>query len=236
MPHPGCRLSLPTALTPPPTPPPFHPGLLKRVPEQSLAALQSLLNGPRSPLFRPDAMDAWRRHAAAAASARKGRPAAAPGAGARRAKAAGAHAGAGGGGFPWASLSFDGLLGGVKARGGAAGGASGDSLDADDWAAAAAAADAAAAAAAAPGAAVDPAGHYAALGLRPAAAAADVRAAYRRRALELHPDRQSAKAPRARARAAEEFARVLRAYEALKDPQARALYDAGLIVEQTAQL
>jgi curved DNA-binding protein CbpA len=37
-------------------------------------------------------------------------------------------------------------------------------------------------------------------------------------------------------KAADEFRRVLAAYEALKDPEARALYHAGAVVEATFEL
>ena len=65
----------------------------------------------------------------------------------------------------------------------------------------------------------DPKGYYAILGVSPNADAAEIKAAYRRRAKELHPDRN--RAPDAAAR----FRLLNEAYEALNEPASRALYD-----------
>src|SRR6516165_3601349 len=60
---------------------------------------------------------------------------------------------------------------------------------------------------------------YELLGVSPAATTAELRRAYRRLALELHPDRAGpASAPR--------FARIAEAYRMLSDPTARTAYDA----------
>lgn len=64
----------------------------------------------------------------------------------------------------------------------------------------------------------------------------EIRAAYRRRALVLHPDRQLGKPESKRAEMAAEFAALLRAYETLRDPDMRALYDAGELAEATLSL
>ncbi|KAI8471597.1 MAG: hypothetical protein J3K34DRAFT_520416 [Monoraphidium minutum] len=166
--------------------------LLQRVPEDSIAALQRLLNGPASPISTPEVQAAFRRHAAAAVDARKGRrPAAEGGA---RPRAAPRAAGGGGG---W---GLGGLLGG--AFGGRAERGGGHQQ---------------AAAAAAHHAPTDPSGHYAALGFVASALGG------------------AGGAPTAE-EAASDFARVVRAYEALKDPEARRLYDAGLIVEHSLEL
>jgi hypothetical protein len=65
----------------------------------------------------------------------------------------------------------------------------------------------------------DPRGYYAALGVDPKADVAEIRAAYRRRAKDLHPDRNPG--PRAK----EEFQLLVAAYETLGNPEKRAEYD-----------
>jgi hypothetical protein len=67
----------------------------------------------------------------------------------------------------------------------------------------------------------DPRGYYAILGVPVSATAAEIRSAFRRRAMELHPDRN--KAPGATAK----FQRLTEAYSVLSDPDAREDYDAG---------
>ncbi|MHC3468795.1 J domain-containing protein [Streptomyces sp. 7R007] len=67
-----------------------------------------------------------------------------------------------------------------------------------------------------PGAARD---LYAVLGARPSASAAEITAAFRRRARELRPD------SRVDAVTAERFVQVKAAYDVLRDPAARARYD-----------
>lgn len=67
----------------------------------------------------------------------------------------------------------------------------------------------------------DPRGYYAILGVPVTATAAEIRGAFRRRAMELHPDRN--KAPGATAK----FQRLTEAYSVLSDPDAREDYDAG---------
>ena len=66
---------------------------------------------------------------------------------------------------------------------------------------------------------------YAVLGLRQTADSADIRKAYRRLALQWHPDRT--KEPGAQ----EMFVRILHAYEIINDPTKRRRYDAGLLME-----
>lgn len=58
--------------------------------------------------------------------------------------------------------------------------------------------------------------YYEELGIPPTAAAADIKRAYRKRATETHPDKGGSD---------EAFARVAKAYDVLKDPQRRQLYD-----------
>ncbi|GBF91196.1 hypothetical protein Rsub_04865 [Raphidocelis subcapitata] len=94
----------------------------------------------------------------------------------------------------------------------------------------------------APPVARDPAGHYSALGLpspgdAPTSPGDDeIKGAYRRLVMELHPDKQGGKSARAQREAADRFKRVLAAYEVLRDPERRALYDTGRLVEQSVEL
>jgi hypothetical protein len=176
--------------------------MLSRVPEDSMASLQRLLNGPRSPVLCPEFQAAWQRSARGGAS----------GASKGRAAAGGSSGGARRAGKAAPSQLFGGLFSGAKPV------------------------------AAAPAAPQDPAGHYAALGLSAMLSAGvtpgpdELRAAYRRAALRLHPDRQLSKPLAAQKKAAAEFARVMAAYELLRDPQLRALYDTGDYVEASLEL
>jgi molecular chaperone DnaJ len=63
-------------------------------------------------------------------------------------------------------------------------------------------------------------GHYATLGVRPDASAAEIRDAYRALARRYHPDLEPA--------AAEKMAAINEAYRVLGEPSRRATYDAGL--------
>ncbi|KAF8056471.1 dnaJ [Scenedesmus sp. PABB004] len=88
------------------------------------------------------------------------------------------------------------------------------------------------------GAGLDPMGYYSLLGLSPAAQLDDeaIKSAYRRLAMQLHPDRQLGKDARAREAAAAEFAALLKAYEVLKDAETRALYTSGQLMEASLNL
>jgi curved DNA-binding protein CbpA len=66
----------------------------------------------------------------------------------------------------------------------------------------------------------DPKGYYAILQVTPTASMALIRAAYRQRAMQLHPDRN--KAPNATA----QFQLLTVAFSQLGDPNLRAAYDA----------
>ena len=68
---------------------------------------------------------------------------------------------------------------------------------------------------------LDPDGYYSILRVSPSADAATIKAAFRKRAMELHPDRNPA--PSATA----EFQKLNDAYNTLSSPQARATYDAS---------
>uniref|UniRef100_A0A383VCQ7 J domain-containing protein n=1 Tax=Tetradesmus obliquus TaxID=3088 RepID=A0A383VCQ7_TETOB len=85
---------------------------------------------------------------------------------------------------------------------------------------------------------VDPMGYYSMLGLTPSSQLDDdeIKAAYRKLAMQLHPDRQMGKDERSRAEAAKRFAQLLKAYDTLKDPEQRRLYDAGQLVEASLSL
>jgi hypothetical protein len=69
----------------------------------------------------------------------------------------------------------------------------------------------------------DPLGYYKALGVLPDASPAVIRAVYRARAMELHPDRNKG------ADATRQFQELQRAYEVLSDAKAREAYDAGAV-------
>jgi hypothetical protein len=66
----------------------------------------------------------------------------------------------------------------------------------------------------------DPLGYYEILRVRPDATLAQIRRAYRKRAMELHPDRNSAPA------ATTDFQLLQIAYKTLRDPKSRTEYDA----------
>jgi tetratricopeptide (TPR) repeat protein len=68
--------------------------------------------------------------------------------------------------------------------------------------------------------------HYDMLGVNRKATLDEIRRAYRRLALNIHPDRSSAPD------AAERFTRLTQAYEVLRDPQARRQYDEDLSREE----
>jgi DnaJ domain len=69
----------------------------------------------------------------------------------------------------------------------------------------------------------DPLGYYKALGVLPDATLAVIKAVYRVRAMELHPDRNKA------ANATRQFQVLQRAYEVLSDAKAREAYDARAV-------
>eukprot|EP00197_Chlamydomonas_leiostraca_P014692 CAMPEP_0202867794 /NCGR_PEP_ID=MMETSP1391-20130828/9626_1 /ASSEMBLY_ACC=CAM_ASM_000867 /TAXON_ID=1034604 /ORGANISM="Chlamydomonas leiostraca, Strain SAG 11-49" /LENGTH=291 /DNA_ID=CAMNT_0049547863 /DNA_START=188 /DNA_END=1063 /DNA_ORIENTATION=- len=78
---------------------------------------------------------------------------------------------------------------------------------------------------------VDALGYYAALGLdgsKPRAVTAEaIKSAFRKAAQSLHPDKFSLADDEDRAEAEESFRKVQRAYEVLKDPVKRSIYDQG---------
>lgn len=71
---------------------------------------------------------------------------------------------------------------------------------------------------------------YAVLAVKRSASGTDIRTAYRRMARQWHPD--VCREPDAH----ERFIQIQRAYDVLKDPRLRARYDAGLQLEQVAQI
>lgn len=74
----------------------------------------------------------------------------------------------------------------------------------------------------------DPKGYYRMLGVVPGATVDVIKAAYRRRAKDLHPDKN----PRSDAR--DEFQRLSEAYHTLSDAKARATYDSGRLKSPSA--
>jgi hypothetical protein len=76
----------------------------------------------------------------------------------------------------------------------------------------------------------DPLKYYSILGLSSTATDADIKAAFRRRAMELHPDRNRS------TDATQQFQLLNAAYSVLNDPESRARYDmAAIEAEQTTQ-
>lgn len=73
---------------------------------------------------------------------------------------------------------------------------------------------------------------YAVLGVSRDASQEEIKAAFRERALECHPDRAD---DGERAAAKEEFVRVREAFEVLSDPEARAAYDESGDAEAAAE-
>lgn len=67
----------------------------------------------------------------------------------------------------------------------------------------------------------EPQDHYAVLGVPRGATADDIRRAYRKKALEWHPDKNRSEG------AAEKFKQIAEAYEVLSNPEKRLLYDRG---------
>ena len=74
----------------------------------------------------------------------------------------------------------------------------------------------------------DPKGYYAILGVRPNASAAEIKAAFRHRAMELHPDRNKSTT------ATRDFQHLNEAFSVLSDPAARAHYDTIAIARTEA--
>lgn len=71
---------------------------------------------------------------------------------------------------------------------------------------------------------------YDVLGLRPGASAREIKAAYRRLALAVHPDAAAPHPASSSSSAAEDFIRVHAAYSTLSDPDKRADYDRRLLL------
>lgn len=74
-------------------------------------------------------------------------------------------------------------------------------------------------------------GYYKLMGLEKApkaeVSAAHIKKAYREAAMRLHPDRMSHRAKHEQAKASVDFQELQRAYDVLRDPEQRKLYDAG---------
>jgi molecular chaperone DnaJ len=85
---------------------------------------------------------------------------------------------------------------------------------------------------------MDPMGYYEVLGLTPAIEIDEdeIKTAYRRLAMQYHPDRHISKDAPSRAAAAKQFEQLLKAYDTLKDPEQRALYNSGHLIEASLNL
>jgi len=78
---------------------------------------------------------------------------------------------------------------------------------------------------------------YAVLGVDPSATSAEIRAAYRRRALALHAERlHSTAAPRTLARAYDRLEAISGAYRVLREPETRRAYDLARDARSAATL
>lgn len=64
----------------------------------------------------------------------------------------------------------------------------------------------------------------------------EIKTAYRRLAMQYHPDRHISKDAASRAAAEKQFAQLLKAYDILKDPEQRALYNSGHLIEASLNL
>jgi len=76
-----------------------------------------------------------------------------------------------------------------------------------------------------------PPDHYARLGVQPSASADEIRAAYRQKARETHPDHNPDDP-----KAAERFQTVKEAYQVLRDPERRASYDRARTTPQVPKV
>lgn len=72
---------------------------------------------------------------------------------------------------------------------------------------------------------------YALLGVTPSATEDEIKKAYRKCALRLHPDKQASKSEPEKAEAESKFKAVNEAYEILGDPEKKQRYDSGVDVE-----
>ncbi|KAG2436264.1 hypothetical protein HXX76_006575 [Chlamydomonas incerta] len=116
---------------------------------------------------------------------------------------------------PQSGWSFQSLWDGLGLGGGPVGGSLGGSL------------------------AVDTLGYYAILGLdvrrMSRYTADDIKAAYRAKAMEMHPDKVSIDDTAAQESATLKFQRLQKAYNVLRNPDHKRLYDSGELVEELVQ-
>ncbi|KAG1680565.1 hypothetical protein FOA52_015012 [Chlamydomonas sp. UWO 241] len=197
---------------------PLVSGVVAKLPDEALVRLQKLLSSSPSPLAgiqvpKPDA-----------------RTRSSSGTGSSRAAASAAVDGA---------SVLGGLLGSFFS--GFASAASSRPQSAAS-AAASAAYDVVSAASAAASAAydvvnvLDPQRYYRTLGLDPTQRhkleVSEVRASFRKLALTMHPDKSTGLGEKQRARMEVEFRLVQQAYEVLKDPERKAAYDSGRLIQE----
>jgi DnaJ-class molecular chaperone len=78
-------------------------------------------------------------------------------------------------------------------------------------------------------------GYYSVLGLAVSepVTAKDIKTAYRKAVMDCHPDKHIASDARTRDAAAQRFQQLTKAYDTLRDPDSRRLYDDGKLFEMS---
>eukprot|EP00878_Enallax_costatus_P025126 GHUV01026849.1.p1 GENE.GHUV01026849.1~~GHUV01026849.1.p1 ORF type:complete len:206 (+),score=65.60 GHUV01026849.1:191-808(+) len=198
------------------------PGFMNRVPEEAMGNLQKCLNVAHSPIYSSDFEQLYRQelrssgsrtysNGTSKSSSRSGTGSTRPGTSSNSRN--GASKGPSGG---WLRNLFS----SSKRDNSSTAGSSQGQLSGSDLVI------------------VDPMGYYNVLGLKPGSQVEeeDIKSAYRKLAMQLHPDRQAGKSERERSRAAQQFALLLKAYDTLKDPEQRRLYESGQLIEATLNL
>ena len=193
--------------THPPTP---LPGMLAKIPEQAVGNLQRLLNTANSPIISMPLPG--KRPAPSSSNSRRGTA------------ASSSSTNSNGGPKQTSSVrqqrhqllnSIGGFFSSIGSLGGSGTSSTYSSTDEDDSGPSG-------------GNSGDHQGYYRSLGLQATAGTDEVKLAFRRLALTMHPDKVPADAgAAARQKAEVAFRTVQQAYEVLRDPEARAAYDQG---------